>query len=265
MIDVRCACAALAVDGCAACADAPMLTALVTAAPRRRPLAPRRRRISAEASRSTDRARVLPVSTVDGGRVSRRPIRRSSRRRRSPAPAAASRSSAPASSTSPARRGRSTPPKSGSAGPVASSSSSCRSRSTALSVVVNRDEHVRRLPDRRRAQAHVGTRRRREGRRDGTRSDRAFPISPLALFGPGTASGTFDYFTLADRRHAEQQPQRLHEERRRRGARQRRRRRSERARLLRLRLLRRQPGQAEARLHRQRQGLRRAERRDGRR
>jgi len=86
----------------------------------------------------------------------------------------------------------------------------------------------------------------------------AFPDRPLALFGPGTESGTFDYFTLAIV-GAQQEPPRLHLERRRHGARGRRRQESVRTRLLRLRLLCREQRQAQAGRRGRRQGMRHAQ------
>ena len=72
-----------------------------------------------------------------------------------------------------------------------------------------------------------------------------WPNEPLALFGPGSDSGTFDYFTEAVTGKAQVEPRRLHGQRRRQRAGAGRREQQGRARLLRLRVLRAECRQAE--------------------
>ena len=63
----------------------------------------------------------------------------------------------------------------------------------ALTVVVNTDNDWVDVPDRRAARRRSGARTRRS--RTGTRSTRPSRTRSSSLFGPGTDSGTFDYFT----------------------------------------------------------------------
>ena len=60
-------------------------------------------------------------------------------------------------------------------------------------------DHLGRLPDRRPAQEDLGA----GGEKKVTnwnQVDPSFPDEELSLFGPGTDSGTFDYFTADDQR-----------------------------------------------------------------
>ena len=62
-------------------------------------------------------------------------------------------------------------------------------------VVVNPAEHLGRQADRRGAEGDLGAGQHRS--RTGSQVRQGFPDVPLKLFGPGTDSGTFDYFTEA--------------------------------------------------------------------
>ncbi len=88
--------------------------------------------------------------------------------------------------------------------------------------------------------------------------DPSFPDQPISLYGPGTSSGTFDYFTGEIVGEEGSSTTELPAERRRQSARRRRCRRCECAWLLRSRVLRAESGPAEAGRCRQRQRLRRA-------
>ena len=90
-----------------------------------------------------------------------------------------------------------------------------------------------------------------------------FPDEALMLYGPGTDSGTFDYFTAAINGEEGASPLRLHGVRGRQRARPGRRGRQGRPGLLRLRVLRGEPGHPEGPRGRQRRRLRRAQPRDG--
>ena len=91
--------------------------------------------------------------------------------------------------------------------------------------------------------------------------DPSFPEQSLKLFGPGTDSGTFDYFTDSHQRRRGRQPHRLHSRPRTTTSWSRESPAKGRTRLLRLRLLRAEPGQAQGRPGRLRQRLHRADRR----
>ena len=84
--------------------------------------------------------------------------------------------------------------------------------------------------------------------------DPSFPDEPLRLYGPGTDSGTFDYFTGADRRRGGREPHRLPGLGGRQRHHRRRHRRRGRARILRLLVLRAEPGHRESGAGRQRLG-----------
>ena len=92
--------------------------------------------------------------------------------------------------------------------------------------------------------------------------DPSFPDEELSLFGPGTDSGTFDYFTdeINGEEGASRSDYTASEDD---NDRHRRRRREGRPRLLRLLVLRGEPGHAEGARDRRRRRLRRAERRGG--
>ena len=124
--------------------------------------------------------------------ASARPTRRSTSRSAWPARAAASSASAPARPTSPTRRGRSSPRRPRPARRRASPTARSRSRTTASRSSSTRDNTwvscltVAQLAKIWGEKSKVGN------WRD---LDPAFPDVPMRLYGPGTDSGTFDFFT----------------------------------------------------------------------
>ena len=152
--------------------------------------------------RRRSRARSPSTARRPSARSPRRPRSCSTRRTptsrsrsASPAPAAASRSSAPARPTSPTPRA---PIKDDEEAPL------CEKGGVAYTevqiandgiAVVDQQGARGRLHDHRRSSSSCGTRARRS--RTLTEIDPELPDAELSLYGPGTDSGTFDFFTDA--------------------------------------------------------------------
>ena len=170
--------------GVAACGDDDEAAAAAPAAAASEPLGhDPHRRLERRSSRSPRRRRA----------VQRGAPGREDHGRRSPAPAAASRSSAPARPTSPTPRARSRTTR---RSPVCEKGGvkygEVQIANDGIAVVDEQGPEGR-LPDHRPAQEAVeqGL----EGQEPVSEVDRSCPTPQLSLYGPGTDSGTFDFFT----------------------------------------------------------------------